>query len=71
MYVEDSFKDLDCEVLFGKRITSELLNDDPLVRCLELLGNIDINKLSSVTVQSHIKQKIQKTTENIHFYKFQ
>lgn len=56
MHVEDSFKDLDCEVLFGKGVRSELLNDDRLGRCLELLGNIDINKLFSKICMKAIEQ---------------
>lgn len=66
MHVEDSFKDLDCEVLFGEGVTSELFNDDRLGRCLGLLGNSDINKLFSKICMKAIEQhKIVVTSAHV------
>lgn len=47
VHVAEAFSHLDCEVLFGKDISSSNLNDDYLGKALEELGSNDFRKLYS------------------------
>lgn len=47
VHVEESFKHIDCEVLFGKGLNSRDFNDDCLGKSLEAIGSLDFHKLYS------------------------
>lgn len=74
VHVEESFKHLDCEVLFGKGLKASDLNDDCLGKALEVVGNIDTRKLYSeicmhaLELHNVLVEEIHVDTTNISVY---
>jgi transposase len=74
VHVEETFKRLDCEVLFGEGLKASDFNDDCLGKSLEVVGNLDIRKLYSVIcmnameLHSVIVEEIHVDTTNISVY---
>ena len=74
VHVEESFKHLDCEVLFGEGLKASDLNDDCLGKSLEVLGNQDIRQLYSkicmyaMELHSVLAKEIHVDTTNISVY---
>lgn len=74
VHVEESFKQVDCEVLFGSGLIATDFCDDCLGRGLEDVGNADIRKLYSevcmhaLNIHGALAEEIHVDTTNISLY---
>ena len=74
VHVEESFKHLDCEVLFGKGLKSSDFNDDCLGKSLEALGNLDFHKtyseicMNALELHDVLVKEVHVDTTNVSVY---
>lgn len=74
VHVQESFKHLDCEVLFGEGLFASDFNDDRLGEALEKVGNLDFHKLYSeicvnaLELHNATAEQVHVDTTNISVY---